>query len=92
MPASTVSNTVYTHSLAKVMISIPDGLLERIDAYVAGTHETRSGFLQRIAEKELEIAGGHVHDEVERLLDQIGPLDLGGVSAAQLIREDRESH
>ena len=30
-------------------------------------------------------------DEIERLLDEIGPLELG-VDIAQLIREDRESH
>jgi len=92
VPTLTTGNTVYTRPVAKVMISIPDGLLERIDAQVAAAHDTRSGFLQRIAEKELEIADGHVREEVERLLDQIGPLDLGGISAAQLIREDRESH
>ena len=92
MPTLATGNTVYTRPVAKVMISIPNGLLDRIDAHVAVAHETRSGFLQRVAEKELEIADGHVREEVERLLDQIGPLDLGGVSAAQLIREDRESH
>jgi HicB_like antitoxin of bacterial toxin-antitoxin system len=92
MPALSFGNTVYTHFVAKVMISIPDPLLERIDAHVENARETRSGFLQRVAEKELEIADGRRHEEVERLLDQIGPLDLGEISAAQLIREDRESH
>jgi metal-responsive CopG/Arc/MetJ family transcriptional regulator len=74
------------------MISIPDKLLERIDAHVQAAHETRSGFLQRLAEREIEVADSHIRDEVERLLNQIEPIDLGGVSAAQLIREDRESH
>ena len=50
MPALTVSNTVYTHPVAKVMISIPDKLLERLDARAKAQGETRSGFLQRIAE------------------------------------------
>jgi metal-responsive CopG/Arc/MetJ family transcriptional regulator len=74
------------------MISIPNGLLEQIDAHVKARHETRSGFLQRLAERELEIADGHKREEVERLLNQIEPIDLGGISAAQLIREDRSSH
>ncbi|HET9152588.1 MAG TPA: type II toxin-antitoxin system HicB family antitoxin [Solirubrobacterales bacterium] len=78
--------------MAKVMISIPDKLLERIDGFVATAHETRSGFLQRLAERELELTERHDRDEIERLLDQIQPIDFGGVSAAQLIREDRESH
>lgn len=74
------------------MISIPDGLLERLDAHVEAVHETRSGFLQRVAERELERAERHDRDEIERLLSEIKPIDFGGVSAAQLIREDRESH
>jgi predicted DNA-binding protein len=93
MPALLTSgNTVYTHPVAKVMISIPDQLLERLDTRARETSETRSGFLQRVAERELEGAERHDREEIERLLDQIQPLDFGGVSAAQLIREDRESH
>ena len=85
-------NTVYTRPVAKVMISIPDKLLKRIDGYVEAAHESRSGFLQRLAERELERAEGRDREEIERLLNEIQPLDFGGVSAAQLIREDRESH
>jgi metal-responsive CopG/Arc/MetJ family transcriptional regulator len=88
----TAGNTVYTHPVAKVMISIPDNLLKRLDAHVEAAHETRSGFLQRLAEREIERAEGRDRDEIERLLGEIGHVDLGGVSAAQLIREDRESH
>jgi metal-responsive CopG/Arc/MetJ family transcriptional regulator len=78
--------------VAKVMISIPDKLLKRLDLQAKEAGETRSGFLQRIAERELERTERHDREEIERLLDEIQPLDLGGVSAAQLIREDRESH
>ncbi len=92
MPILAPSNTVYTHSVAKVMISIPDKLLKRLDLRAKEAGETRSGFLQRIAEQELERTERHDREEIERLLDEIQPLDLGGVSAAQLIREDRESH
>lgn len=74
------------------MISIPDSLLERLDAQARVSRETRSGFLRRLAERELESADSHMRDEVDRLLGEIGTVDLGGVSAAQLIREDRESH
>jgi hypothetical protein len=84
-------NTVYTHPVAKVMISIPDRLLERLDARARANRETRSGLLQRLAEREIEAAEGETREEVERLLAAIGPIDLD-VSAAQLIREDRESH
>jgi metal-responsive CopG/Arc/MetJ family transcriptional regulator len=74
------------------MISIPNSLLDRLDAQARASRETRSGFLRRLAERELESADSHMRDEVDRLLSEIGPVDLGGVSAAQLIREDRESH
>lgn len=92
MPTLTSSNTIYTHPVAKVMISIPDRLLDRLDLRAKETGETRSGFLQRLTERELERTERHDREEIERLLDEIQPLDLGGVSAAQLIREDRESH
>ena len=84
-------NTVYTPHVAKVMISIPDNLLERLDAQAQANRETRSGFLRRLVEGELGEIDRHRREEVESLLDRIGPLDLG-VDAAQLIREDRESH
>lgn len=91
MPTLAVSNTVYTHPVAKVMISIPDSLLERLDAHVETARETRSGFLQRLAEREIELAERHMREEVERLLDEIEPTESGGPSGAQLIREDRNS-
>jgi metal-responsive CopG/Arc/MetJ family transcriptional regulator len=77
--------------VAKVMISIPDDLLERVDALVAAHGETRSGFLQRLAEREAEADDERRHQEVIELLDSLD-IDLGGKSAAQVIREDRESH
>ena len=91
MPVLTSSNTVYTHPVAKVMISIPDKLLERLDLRAKEAGETRSGFLQRVAERELELTDRHDRDEIERLLGELQPLDFGGLTAAQLIREDRES-
>ena len=77
------------------MISIPDALLERIDARASAAGETRSGFLQRLAERELEAADARNRKEVERLLEEIrllGPGDNADVDVAQLVREDRESH
>ena len=92
MPVLTAGNTVYTHPVAKVMISIPDQLLERLDLRAKEAGETRSGFLQRVAERELERTERHDREEIGRLLAELRPLDFGGVSAADLIREDRESH
>ncbi len=89
MPTLAAGNTVYTPPVAKVMISVPDDLLTRLDAQARANRETRSGFLQRLAEREL--ASGEVgkREEIEGLLG--APLHMGG-DAVRLIREDRESH
>ncbi len=85
----TAGNTLYTRPVAKVMISIPDNLLERLDALASANRETRSGFLQRLAERELGEQGESRRKQLEDLLGP--PVHLGG-DAAKLIREDRESH
>jgi metal-responsive CopG/Arc/MetJ family transcriptional regulator len=95
MPVLTAGNTVYTHPVAKVMISIPDNLLERFDARAKELGDSRSGLLQQLAEKELEAAEARDHREVRTLLQQIASLEPGDEptkSAAQMVREDRESH
>jgi HicB-like antitoxin of HicAB toxin-antitoxin system len=89
MPTLAAVNTVYTHpNMAKVMISIPDELLRRIDAHTRSRHETRSGFLQRIAEREISSGEDRRRKEIEKLLGP--PMPMGG-EAVRLIREDRES-
>lgn len=70
------------------MISIPDQLLERIDDYARSRRETRSGFLQRVAEREISSGASQRREEIERLLGP--PVSMGG-EAARLIREDRDS-
>lgn len=90
MTTATISNTVYTRPVAKVMISIPDDLLERLDAQARANRETRSGFLQRLAERELKSDEARRREEVTRLLE-LATAPMGG-EAVRLIREDRESH
>ena len=83
-------NTVYTHPVAKVMISMPDDLLDQLDAQARANRETRSGFLRRLAERELDAARSRELEELEELLDK-ATAPMGG-EAVRLIREDRESH
>jgi hypothetical protein len=90
MPPSLAVNTIYTHPVAKVMISVPDQLLERIDAHAGSAGETRSGFLRRLAEKELGPAEADRRAEVERLLDALAAKPLGG-RGTRIIREARDS-
>lgn len=82
-------NTVYTDPVAKVMISIPDSLLERLDAHARAHRETRSGLLRRLVEQEIAVESTNRRKEFEDLLGP--PVNMGG-DAAKLIREDRESH
>lgn len=89
MTTTTLGNTVYTQPVAKVMISIPDQLLERLDARARANRETRSGLLRRLVEQEISTESANRRKEFEDLLGP--PIDLE-VDAAQLIREDRESH
>lgn len=90
MTTKALSNTVYTQPMAKVMISISNELLSRLDALARERKETRSGLLQRLAERELQSDTEHRRKEVERLLN-LATSPMGG-DAAKLIREDRESH
>jgi metal-responsive CopG/Arc/MetJ family transcriptional regulator len=41
--------------MAKVMLSLPDDLLKRIDMQARARHESRSGFLRKLAERELAV-------------------------------------
>ena len=95
MPVLTAGNTVYTRPVAKVMISIPDALLERLDARAKAGGESRSGLLQRLAEQELVDQEHLRRAEVKRLMNEIEgtfSADEPSFDVAQLIREDRASH
>lgn len=85
--------------MAKVLVSLPDDLLERIDARAKSRHESRSGYLRYLAERDLP-SEEQARAEVKRLMGLIRASftdeELRGESpwpdAAQMIREDRESH
>jgi CopG-like RHH_1 or ribbon-helix-helix domain, RHH_5 len=96
MPILAAGNTVYTHPVAKVMISIPDKLLERLDLRAKEVGESRSGFLQHLVEREVEASEPRRREELNRLWDEVRievPADKPELlDVAQLIREDRDSH
>jgi hypothetical protein len=87
MPILAAGNTVYPDDVAKVLISIPDDLLSRIDEFAKRSKETRSGFLQRLAERELATDNARRKKEFEELLGP--PLHLGGETVRK-IKEGRE--
>lgn len=74
--------------MAKVMVSLPDDLLERIDMQAQARHESRSGYLRLLAERELAAEASEGRPEIEALLGE--PVHLGG-DATRLIQQDRRS-
>jgi metal-responsive CopG/Arc/MetJ family transcriptional regulator len=80
--------------VAKVLVSLPDALLRELDARAEGLGETRSAYLRRLAEEDIERREQWGREEAGRLLDLI-QADFGDdeppANAAQLIREARDS-
>ena len=77
--------------MAKVMISIPDLLLKRVDAMPAPTGRLVAACCSAWPSVRSRRGEDRRHEEFERLMDSL-EIDLGGQTAADLIREDRESH
>jgi len=74
----------------KVMVSIPEDLLERIDRAADRRRTTRSAFLQEAARRELGWPDPAVIDAaLER--GRAALVGAGGFEAAELIRAEREA-
>lgn len=73
--------------MAKVMISLPDELLARIDDEAGRRGATRSGFLREAATRQLIRVNPDVFEaEIERmrrLVDDLGPFESGDVIRAE---------
>lgn len=85
-----VSYTAPMARAAKVMVSIPDELLERIDREAEGRGTTRSGFLQEAARREL---GWPDPLRIDAALDRgrAALADAGSFESVELIRTEREA-
>ena len=77
--------------VSKVLITVPDELLERIDREARARGTTRSRFLEEAARREL---GWPAPDQVETALkrarEALAP--YGSFEPAELIRRDRDAH
>jgi oligoribonuclease (3'-5' exoribonuclease) len=89
MPLLTVGNTVYPEDVPKVLISMPEDLLRQLDEAAQTRGETRSGFIQRITEHEIVESNAQLRKELEELFASHS-VDLGGNSAAELVRQGRD--
>ncbi|MGH7866552.1 MAG: hypothetical protein ACREP9_02710 [Candidatus Dormibacteraceae bacterium] len=75
--------------MAKVLISVPDDLLERVDRAVASSNTNRSGFFQNAAFKELGWPDSQALDSAlargRKAFARFKKFD-----SVQLIREERD--
>lgn len=76
--------------MAKVMISMPDELLERVDERADKRRMSRSALLREAVERELERREpARVRAAVERLTADFGT--IGAVDSTEWIRRDRDT-
>lgn len=87
MPADE-SLPVYTESVAKVMISLPDELLARLDDRARSRGTSRSGLLRELAERELAIDSASRRSGIASVL--AAAARHGGQGAAHVREQRRE--
>lgn len=76
------------HAMAKVMISIPDDLLGKIDAEVKRRQTSRSNLLREAARREIGILRRERADVLDEM-DRLSAGWSGDLDAAALVRSDR---
>ncbi len=89
MPHRSAETATYPGEMAKFEFDIPEDLVDEIDRVAARTDETRNQFILRIAAEEIDRSHAKMRVAFEELWEK-HPLDLGGRTAEELIREDRD--
>lgn len=79
----------YAESVAKIELQLPEDFLDQVDDAADRADESRGEFIRRSVEKEVKLNQAQLRKELEDLWDS-HPIDLGGRTAAELIREDRD--
>jgi metal-responsive CopG/Arc/MetJ family transcriptional regulator len=75
--------------MAKVMISLPDSLLERIDAHVRAHRTNRSRYFRELAERDLEMHDADRRERIRKLLENPGNFGEGTVEYIKQMRRER---
>lgn len=79
----------YAESVARIELEFPEDFLDQLDDAADHAHESRDEFIRRAVEEEVKRNQAQLRKELEELWD-IRPIDLGGRTAAELIREGRD--
>jgi hypothetical protein len=90
MPNRSANTATYGEDVAKIELNLPDDLLWQIDEAADRVGESRNAFLRRSVEDEVRRNQAQFRKELEDLWAS-HPIDLGGRTAAELIREGRDS-
>ncbi len=82
--------------MSKILVSVDDKLLARIDNAARSAGLTRSAYLSRLVERDLgNVRGPGVNRHVQRAIAELQELfntQSGGESATATIRSDRDAH
>lgn len=89
MPNRSAKTAIYAESVAKVEITLPDDLLQRIDIAAEHAGLARDELIRRTTEEEVTRSEAAFRKEMEEMLGP--PIPLGG-NAAEVIREMRDNH
>jgi Arc/MetJ-type ribon-helix-helix transcriptional regulator len=81
----------YTQRMAKVLISLPDSLLERIDRQVCATGGSRSGFLREAATHSLGWPDANSLDAA-LARGRAALSNAGSFESTDLLRAGRDEH
>ena len=89
MPHRSAETATYPGEMARFEIELPDDLVDEIDRVAARTDETRNQLILRIAADEVDRSHAEMRAAFEELWEKY-PLDLGGKTAAEVVREGRD--
>jgi hypothetical protein len=90
MPHRSAETATYAGEMAKVEIEFPDDILRQIDEAADRAEESRDAFLRRSIEEEVVRNQARLRKELQDLWGS-HTVDLGGKTAAELVRESRDS-
>jgi hypothetical protein len=91
MPHRSAETATYAGEMARIELDLPDDVLDWVDDYASRAGVTSDEFLRRTIVEEVDRCHAKMRKELQDLRAQMGPLDLGEKTAAELIREGRDS-